>query len=65
MDFSKHMVPFPLFSTTVQSVGKERETSSDMEAGSIHERLLRVNTKDYGTYNPAPALPKDLNFLKT
>ncbi|KAI8026306.1 Protein CASPARIAN STRIP INTEGRITY FACTOR 1 [Camellia lanceoleosa] len=24
----------------------------------IHERLLRANTKDYGNYDPAPALVK-------
>ncbi|KAL7206760.1 hypothetical protein ACSBR2_019466 [Camellia fascicularis] len=24
----------------------------------IHERLLRTNTKDYGNYDPAPALVK-------
>ncbi|CAA3011963.1 protein CASPARIAN STRIP INTEGRITY FACTOR 1 [Olea europaea var. sylvestris] len=24
----------------------------------VHERLLRVNTKDYGRYDPAPALVK-------
>ncbi|KAK9286640.1 hypothetical protein L1049_015040 [Liquidambar formosana] len=29
-----------------------------MEAADIHERLLRVNTKDYGRYDPAPALVK-------
>ncbi|XP_041015282.1 protein CASPARIAN STRIP INTEGRITY FACTOR 1-like isoform X1 [Juglans microcarpa x Juglans regia] len=28
------------------------------EEDSIHERLLRVNTKDYGRYDPAPALVK-------
>ncbi|KAK9165445.1 hypothetical protein Scep_000636 [Stephania cephalantha] len=30
----------------------------DDEAGEIHERLLKVNTKDYGRYDPAPALVK-------
>ncbi|KAG8655923.1 protein CASPARIAN STRIP INTEGRITY FACTOR 1-like [Manihot esculenta] len=28
------------------------------EASMIHERLLRANTKDYGNYDPAPALGK-------
>ncbi|KAF9676047.1 hypothetical protein SADUNF_Sadunf09G0097900 [Salix dunnii] len=36
------------------------ETSSkpshSNEETSVHERLLKVNTKDYGNYNPAPAL---------
>ncbi|XP_050365395.1 protein CASPARIAN STRIP INTEGRITY FACTOR 1-like [Argentina anserina] len=31
---------------------------SHKEAARIHERLLRVNTKDYGRYDPAPALVK-------
>ncbi|KAJ7967285.1 Protein CASPARIAN STRIP INTEGRITY FACTOR 1 [Quillaja saponaria] len=30
----------------------------DEEASSIHERLLKMNTKDYGRYDPAPALVK-------
>ncbi|KAG6762872.1 hypothetical protein POTOM_033399 [Populus tomentosa] len=30
--------------------------SHNNEATTIHERLLRANTKDYGNYNPAPAL---------
>ncbi|KAF3948762.1 hypothetical protein ACB098_07G126200 [Castanea mollissima] len=28
------------------------------EEKSIHERLLKVNTKDYGNYDPTPALVK-------
>ncbi|KAH0977302.1 hypothetical protein GBA52_027021 [Prunus armeniaca] len=28
------------------------------EAAIIHERLLRANTRDYGRYDPAPALVK-------
>ncbi|XP_030944900.1 protein CASPARIAN STRIP INTEGRITY FACTOR 1-like isoform X2 [Quercus lobata] len=28
------------------------------EEESIHERLLKVNTKDYGRYDPTPALVK-------
>ncbi|RVW48399.1 Protein casparian strip integrity factor 1 [Vitis vinifera] len=27
-------------------------------AEAIHERLLRANTRDYGNYDPAPALGK-------
>ncbi|KAJ7978330.1 Aspartate carbamoyltransferase [Quillaja saponaria] len=30
----------------------------DEEVSSIHERLLKMNTKDYGRYDPAPALVK-------
>ncbi|KAJ6385940.1 hypothetical protein OIU77_028994 [Salix suchowensis] len=32
------------------------KASHSNEETSIHERLLKVNTKDYGNYNPAPAL---------
>ncbi|KAL4363739.1 hypothetical protein GQ457_04G001920 [Hibiscus cannabinus] len=28
------------------------------EGEGIHERLLRANTKDYGKYDPTPALAK-------
>ncbi|OMO75618.1 hypothetical protein COLO4_25981 [Corchorus olitorius] len=28
------------------------------ELGVVHERLLRANTKDYGRYDPSPALVK-------
>ncbi|KAJ6906179.1 protein CASPARIANRIP INTEGRITY FACTOR 1-like [Populus alba x Populus x berolinensis] len=42
------------------SAATYEETSSkpshNNEATTIHERLLRANTKDYGNYNPAPAL---------
>ncbi|XP_038710115.1 protein CASPARIAN STRIP INTEGRITY FACTOR 1-like [Tripterygium wilfordii] len=30
--------------------------STEEEVNTIHERLLRTNTKDYGNYNPAPSL---------
>ncbi|XP_024464219.1 protein CASPARIAN STRIP INTEGRITY FACTOR 1 isoform X2 [Populus trichocarpa] len=30
--------------------------SHNNEATTIHERLLKANTKDYGNYKPAPAL---------
>ncbi|MBA0799241.1 hypothetical protein Gohar_009769 [Gossypium harknessii] len=29
-----------------------------VEGEAIHERLLRANTKDYGRYDPTPALVK-------
>ncbi|MBA0712071.1 hypothetical protein Golax_011196 [Gossypium laxum] len=29
-----------------------------VEGDAIHERLLRANTKDYGRYDPTPALVK-------
>ncbi|KAJ9189697.1 hypothetical protein P3X46_000956 [Hevea brasiliensis] len=32
--------------------------SKQDELSMIHERLLRANTKDYGKYDPAPALVK-------
>ncbi|KAL1349413.1 hypothetical protein HN51_025910 [Arachis hypogaea] len=28
------------------------------EVNTIHERVLRANTRDYGSYNPAPKLSK-------
>ncbi|XP_039006931.1 protein CASPARIAN STRIP INTEGRITY FACTOR 1-like [Hibiscus syriacus] len=28
------------------------------EASAVHERVLRANTRDYGKYDPAPALVK-------
>ncbi|TYH33104.1 hypothetical protein ES332_D13G035200v1 [Gossypium tomentosum] len=28
------------------------------EASAVHERLLRANMKDYGKYDPSPALAK-------
>lgn len=28
------------------------------DEATIHERVLRANTRDYGRYNPAPALVK-------
>ncbi|XP_041015283.1 protein CASPARIAN STRIP INTEGRITY FACTOR 1-like isoform X2 [Juglans microcarpa x Juglans regia] len=44
-------------------LAKEADTMNEKpsrhdEEDSIHERLLRVNTKDYGRYDPAPALVK-------
>ncbi|XP_035540718.1 protein CASPARIAN STRIP INTEGRITY FACTOR 1-like [Juglans regia] len=32
--------------------------NDDQDIISVHERLLRANTKDYGRYDPAPALVK-------
>ncbi|KAK7317330.1 hypothetical protein RJT34_01463 [Clitoria ternatea] len=31
---------------------------NDEEVRTIHERLLRANTKDYGRYDPSPSLSK-------
>ncbi|GMY05737.1 protein CASPARIAN STRIP INTEGRITY FACTOR 1-like [Fagus crenata] len=38
--------------------GIPRKLTHHNEEESIHERLLKVNTKDYGRYDPAPALVK-------
>ncbi|XP_057494740.1 protein CASPARIAN STRIP INTEGRITY FACTOR 1-like [Actinidia eriantha] len=36
-----------------------KQVDAPHEGGStIHERMLRVNTKDYGTYDPAPTFVK-------
>lgn len=34
------------------------ENNGEIIRTNIHERLLRANTKDYGKYDPAPALVK-------
>ncbi|KAJ4716566.1 Aspartate carbamoyltransferase [Melia azedarach] len=36
----------------------EEKPFQDEEVSVIHERLLKVNTKDYGRYDPSPALVK-------
>ncbi|XP_022944149.1 protein CASPARIAN STRIP INTEGRITY FACTOR 1-like [Cucurbita moschata] len=36
--------------------GRKRTTRDEME--DVHERLLRVNTKDYGRYDPSPSFVK-------
>ncbi|KAB2634645.1 hypothetical protein D8674_038120 [Pyrus ussuriensis x Pyrus communis] len=41
--------------TTEEMLGKPL---NHKEVARIHERLLRANTKDYGRYDPAPALVK-------
>ncbi|KAK4562640.1 hypothetical protein RGQ29_005230 [Quercus rubra] len=38
--------------------GMPQKLSHHDEEESIHERLLKVNTKDYGRYDPTPALVK-------
>ncbi|XP_030944899.1 protein CASPARIAN STRIP INTEGRITY FACTOR 1-like isoform X1 [Quercus lobata] len=38
--------------------GIPQKLSHHDEEESIHERLLKVNTKDYGRYDPTPALVK-------
>ncbi|EXC04408.1 hypothetical protein L484_008744 [Morus notabilis] len=35
-----------------------RKPMNHKEIAIVHERLLRANTKDYGKYDPAPALVK-------
>ncbi|KAE8686562.1 DNAJ heat shock N-terminal domain-containing family protein [Hibiscus syriacus] len=41
---------------TEEEVDAALEESGEGEG--IHERVLRVNTKDYGKYDPSPALVK-------
>ncbi|GAU36221.1 hypothetical protein TSUD_363760 [Trifolium subterraneum] len=41
----------------VQEVTTRREMNEE-EVNSIHERLLRANTKDYGRYDPSPTFSK-------
>ncbi|CAK7329658.1 unnamed protein product [Dovyalis caffra] len=41
---------------------KSSKPSDNNEVTTIHERLLKVNTKDYGNYNPAPALNVVVNI---
>ncbi|KAK7343154.1 hypothetical protein VNO80_26117 [Phaseolus coccineus] len=38
--------------------GTTRKALSKEEVSSIHERVLRANTKDYGRYDPSPSLSK-------
>ncbi|KAL5790982.1 hypothetical protein ACOSQ2_005870 [Xanthoceras sorbifolium] len=38
----------------LQEVEEEEEEEEEMSV--VHERLLKSNTKDYGRYDPAPAL---------
>lgn len=44
--------------TTRHEEISEDEIISQHEGDIIPERLLRMNTKDYGRYDPAPALVK-------
>lgn len=37
---------------------EQEQLLHDEEVSEIHERLLKVNTKDYGRYDPTPALSK-------
>ncbi|KAK1326714.1 hypothetical protein QJS10_CPA01g01227 [Acorus calamus] len=34
------------------------ESLNNEKAIGAHQRMLRVNTKDYGSYDPAPAMDK-------
>ncbi|XP_062175859.1 protein CASPARIAN STRIP INTEGRITY FACTOR 1-like isoform X2 [Alnus glutinosa] len=36
----------------------EQQPSRHNEEDTIHERLLKANTKDYGSYDPSPAFVK-------
>ncbi|KAG4969089.1 hypothetical protein JHK84_035122 [Glycine max] len=38
--------------------GTPRKPLNKEEERTIHERLLRANTKDYGRYDPSPSLSK-------
>jgi len=38
--------------------GIQQQPSRHNEEDTIHERLLGVNTKDYGRYDPTPAFVK-------
>ncbi|ESW05793.1 hypothetical protein PHAVU_011G210100 [Phaseolus vulgaris] len=38
--------------------GTSRKALNKEEVSSIHERVLRANTKDYGRYDPSPSLSK-------
>ncbi|RDY07651.1 Protein CASPARIAN STRIP INTEGRITY FACTOR 1, partial [Mucuna pruriens] len=38
--------------------GTPRKPLDNEEVRTIHERLLRANTKDYGRYDPSPSLSK-------
>ncbi|KAL5150741.1 Protein CASPARIAN STRIP INTEGRITY FACTOR 1 [Glycine soja] len=38
--------------------GTPRKPLNKEEVRTIHERLLRANTKDYGRYDPSPSLSK-------
>ncbi|KAI3446142.1 hypothetical protein Pfo_002807 [Paulownia fortunei] len=35
------------------------------EVSEVHERLLKVQTNDYGRYDPAPALKKGHNLFRS
>ncbi|KAK3008149.1 hypothetical protein RJ639_015128 [Escallonia herrerae] len=41
------------FVTNLKEVGASHEDEEP-----VHERLLRANTKDYGSYDPAPTFVK-------
>ncbi|CAK9142045.1 unnamed protein product [Ilex paraguariensis] len=54
---------FRVLNNSEKELGATREKISGEqlhheEASDIHERLLKVNTNDYGKYDPAPALVK-------
>ncbi|XAR59575.1 hypothetical protein NMG60_11015459 [Bertholletia excelsa] len=47
-----------LHNTLAEEVDASHEQLHSKVASSVHERLLRANTKDYGTYDPSPTLGK-------
>ncbi|KAI8554234.1 hypothetical protein RHMOL_Rhmol05G0082500 [Rhododendron molle] len=44
--------------TTREELSAKMQLQHKEEAYTVHERLLRVNTRDYGTYDPAPEFEK-------
>ncbi|XP_047324723.1 protein CASPARIAN STRIP INTEGRITY FACTOR 1-like [Impatiens glandulifera] len=42
----------------INQVHQEQEFQHHKESNTIHERLLRVNAKDYGNYDPTPTFSK-------
>ncbi|XP_031252269.1 protein CASPARIAN STRIP INTEGRITY FACTOR 2-like [Pistacia vera] len=42
----------------VEATHEENPSQNEEVISVIHERLLKVNTKDYGRYDPAPTFVK-------
>ncbi|KAJ4827491.1 hypothetical protein Tsubulata_006838 [Turnera subulata] len=42
--------------TTFKEDVASKPSQDDEVTSDIHERVLRANTRDYGNYNPSPAL---------
>ncbi|KAK7351875.1 hypothetical protein VNO77_11621 [Canavalia gladiata] len=43
---------------SIQEKGTQSKTLNEEDVTSMHERLLRANTRDYGRYDPSPTLSK-------